>query len=149
MECYGTHSYNYSNEEDSLSTSSSTTVTYQETALTSPAAKVNEVEDSTQSTPSSLNDYTETTLQHSSTSTSTLDKDQGMEKANYRPRRVFSRRLSNASTSTMTKVRESPETCSKSDPVQYFKVFIVLIVHVSTFAHNEQRKLISKSTLKL
>lgn len=78
------------------------------------------MQESIQSTPSSLNDYTETTVQHSSTST--LDKDAYMEKVKSPPARVFSRRLSNVSTTTMTKVRDPPEICSKSDPVQYFLI---------------------------
>lgn len=105
---------NCRNQEDSLSTSSSNTVTYQETALTNVTSQQpNEMEESTASASSSVS-----ALHRSSTLT--LEKDVGVEKTTERTPRIFARRLSNASTTTMTKVRNSAEQIySKSDPVQY------------------------------
>lgn len=125
----------FSKEEESLSISSTATLTQQETTLTVDVPATDEAEEVVQSTPSTPNYYTDSSIRRSSTLT--LEKDTSTEKgASEKPTRRFCRRLSNVSTTTMTKVRESPETCSKSDPVQYFELLFRYSINTLRTSHS-------------
>ncbi|KAF5289454.1 hypothetical protein FQR65_LT11827 [Abscondita terminalis] len=97
--------------EETLSASSTITITQQDTATT-PNAQVTECEDlTTSSLP--------TSPMHELIRRSSIksDKDHTMEKEEKV--KMYSRRFSNGSTATLTNVRESANTSSKSDPGYY------------------------------
>lgn len=105
----------YSNrkEEESLSASSTVTLTQQDTATTGIIRTVSEVDETiTCSLPSSPRPLDENLRRSSSAST----KDHSMEKDEKIS--LSSRRYSNVSTATLTNVRTPVKTCSKSDPVR-------------------------------
>ncbi|GJQ74472.1 hypothetical protein Trydic_g21341 [Trypoxylus dichotomus] len=109
-------------EEDSLSVSSTKTLTPMETVTTGIPQTTSEYE-VTSSLPTSPSTPDNRTLKRSSTilTTTPSEKDKSTEKNDTLPRVQF-RRMSNVSNVTLTNVRHIPKQLSKSDPGHYSPV---------------------------